>query len=385
MAVETYTDNSTMTHEARHDLESFFWLLVWIVLRHTSYECHDAEWEGGTWHRLFDGARMSDCRSNKKNWLTEQSVIISVKDNPPLTKLLEEFRLLCQKNFKRRNLEEPWMTHADVLRLFNKALAKPHKWPRNDKAIPWFPPATEPGSIMGEVGSGKPREKGTLTFTQSASEEPSSHAPDNVTAPSRTTVQSDSDETGTGSDAEMQDTETDDVDTHAKGIEDVLASESAPLGRGAMRHGAPRLTPASMTHASESHESPPSSNAASDSNGSESAQHPSGYGLRSSKKASQELRASARSKARGMGPPPVPRHRSGASQGSSSSRLPVAGPSAHTHGSRTSKRSRTREDEGEERAAGSSHSPKRSRTFSGQHSPKRGKESRKGKGKRRAS
>ena len=382
MAVEIHADDSTITHEARHDLESFFWLLVWIVLRHTEYECHDTKYKNGTWHALFDGTRLVDCQSNKRAWLTEPYQFITVKDNAPLTRLLEGFRQLCQKNYNRRDLKEPWMTHTDVLQLFNKALAKPQRWPQSDKAKPWVPPATQPGSILGEAGSGVLRSKGTLTFSKSASQS-ASHRQSGKAAVHPNAVDQpddDDDETGSESDVEMQDELNDEVGK-GKGKEKPTAGK-VTQGRSAMRQRDARQTSVTMSHASGSHESPPSSNLGSESNGSESAQHPSGYALRSSKKSTEELRDSARSNARSMGPPPVPRNRPGTSRSQSSSRPAVAGPSAH--GTRAAKRSRTREDEAEEVAAGSSHSPKRPRTLS-QRSTGQAKESRKAKGKRRAS
>ena len=375
MAVEIHSEASTITHEARHDLESFFWLLVWIVLRHTSYESQEDEYKDGAWHKVFDRARMSDCRNSKRAWLTEPCQFITVKDNPTLTRLLEVFRQLCQKNYNRLSLEEPWMTHADVLQLFNKALAKPEKWPKNDKAIPWVPPATRPGSIMGQVGSGKPRAKGTLSFTQSASQSASRPSPSNAASrPDAVAEPAEADdETGSESDVEMQD-----------GLdgEDSRETGEATQKRSTGRQQGARQTSTTMSHASGSHETPPSSNQPSESNVSESVQHPSGYALRSSKKSTEKLRKTTRSNARSMGPPPVPRNRSGTSRSQSSSCPAIAGPSQRNI--RAAKRSRTQQDEAEEEAAGTSHSPKRPRT-AGQRSVERAKESSKAKGKKRAS
>ena len=378
MAVEVLENDSSMTHEARHDLESFFWLLVWLVLRHTKYQ-PTHKYKDGAWHKLFDGARMVDCQSNKESWLTHAFRPVTVLDNEPLTMLLENFRLLCRKNYDNINLQEKWMTHQDVVRLFNEALADRSKWPQADRAIPWALPATQPGSIMGEVGSGQPRPKGTLTFTQSDSEEVLQRHLGKDVAP-EATIQPDADETGSESDVDMQDSPGEAERALGKGK--APARQIASRGRGATQRRGVRHASTTASYASGSHESPPSSNLGSESNGSESAQHPSGYALRSSKKSTEELRDSSRSNARSMGPPPVPRNRSGASRSQSSSRPAVAGPSAH--GTRAAKRSRTREDEAEEVAAGSSHSPKRPRTLS-QRSTGQAKESRKAKGKRRAS
>ncbi|EPT00564.1 hypothetical protein FOMPIDRAFT_1049601 [Fomitopsis schrenkii] len=378
MAVEIHVNDSTVTHEARHDLESFFWLLVWLVLRHTTYECLVDDYKEGTWHALFDGARMVDCRNSKQAWLAEPFQIINIEGNTPLTNLLEDFRVLCKSNYKRVDLGKPWMTHADVLRLFNKALARPQNWPQGDKAEPWLTPATQFGSILGQAGSGKPRSKGTLTYTSASQDQEASHRPSADAAVPR---DADEDETDSESDVEKQDVPAEGGGANAKGKGKAPARKLAPQATTGPR-GA-RQTSITMSHASGSHESPPSSNPSSVSNGSEPAQmHPSGYDLRLPKKSTEELRGSARSKVRSMGPPPVPRNRSGTSQSQSSSRPAAAGPSLH--GARVAKRSRTPEDEEEEGGAGTSHSPKRPRTLS-QHGPENAPGSRKAKGKKRAS
>ena len=135
MAVETFVNESNLTHEARHDLESFFWLLVWLVLRHTKHE-PIAMCEDSAWHKLFDGAKMVDCLEGKKYfWLTIVFPPVMVTDNEPLNALLENFRLLCRTNSFNVGLKQPWMTHKDVLRLPNEALAARSKWPQADRAI----------------------------------------------------------------------------------------------------------------------------------------------------------------------------------------------------------------------------------------------------------
>ncbi|KAI0724831.1 hypothetical protein C8Q72DRAFT_937151 [Fomitopsis betulina] len=452
MAVEIHVDDSSVTHEVRHDLESFFWLLVWIVLRHTTYKCCTSKFKNGTWHTLFDGARMIDCQSNKLMWLNEPFQVLNIPKNAPLTGLVESFRLLCQKNHDRTNLDEPWMTHADVLKLFNDALAKP-TWPTHDKAKPWILPARQPGSIMAEAGSGAKRSKGTLAFS---SQEPAAGPLPSANAAEPSDAGGD--QTGTDSDIVVDDEraddggdeDDDDDDDEEEEQEQASPRSIAPPRPGATRPQGFRRTSTTMSHASGSHEIPPPSSAASESGGSDSVQmhpsghdlrqrpkksteelrdsarsgsrsmgpppvprrrlrasqsrssrrpavpgvsnesssaqtHPSGHDLRRSKRSTEELRSSDRSGAGGMGPPPVPQHRLRTSQSQSSSRPAVAGPST-TSGARASKRSRTREDEEEEGDAGMSHSPKRPRTRSQRGSePESATGSRKGKGKRRAS
>ena len=354
-------------HEARHDLESFFWLLIWIVLRHTSYRCHDDRIKHRTWHALFDGPRLVDRDSSKQAWLTNRFRFVTVKDNPPLTKLLGRFRQCCQKNFNRRDLVEPWMTHADVLRLFDRALAKPHGWPQNDEAIPWLPLATRLGGIMGEVDPGAFHPKGTLAVMkpnpQCAPHRPSGKI---VAHPNAVDQPDDDDnETTSKSDIKTQDGAADKVKVKVK---EKAAACKIPRKRDVMQ-----LRDAGQTSTTTA--------STSQSNGSGFVHHPSGYNLRSSNKSFEGLRKTAGSNARSMRPPSDPLSHSGASRSQSSSRSALVGPSMRRTGAM--KRSRAHEDEAGEDAASTSHPSKRSRTLS-QRSTEQAKKSRRASSNKRA-
>ncbi|KAH9922496.1 uncharacterized protein B0H18DRAFT_1105601 [Fomitopsis serialis] len=163
MAVEVLDPGFNVTHEARHDLESFFWLLVWIILRHTAYDKPNSD---QAWHALFDGTTIDSCQSLKMKWLIGPPYPIEIEDNPMLAWLLERFRKLCQKNFNSPDLAKQCMTHKDVLDLFNLALQDRDAWPENDRAKPWTPPKRDAHETAAMAKrSGQLRTKGTLTYT----------------------------------------------------------------------------------------------------------------------------------------------------------------------------------------------------------------------------
>ena len=85
MAIEILDKCYKGVHEARHDLESVYWLLVWIVLRHVKCESYR------NWHRLFDRPDTEDALTAKKEWLTGNVQRITIPGNQPLEDLLEEF------------------------------------------------------------------------------------------------------------------------------------------------------------------------------------------------------------------------------------------------------------------------------------------------------
>lgn len=379
MALEILDKYFRITHEARHDLESFYWLLVWIVLRHTEHECY---W---TWHELFDCSTSTRARDVKRSWLTYPDRCIKVIGNEPLTNLLENFRKLCQNNAYMERPEER-MTHNRVLRLFSIALKDRKQWPRTavDHARPWVMPDTRPSD--NPQPHNQLRSKGTLAFSSTAPDEhepPPGVAPDDVLRTFRGTTDAAPSRT-----AEVPDEQ---IDPEAN-----TDMEEAPTGKGkgkaparkavARRPDRPRArvvapkTSDATSQASGSREAPPSSDGASTSRGNGSAQ--ARYGPRGAMK--ETARSSGRSTTRSMGPPPVPATCSSHSRGRASSRLATAQRSPKRN--RATKRSRSREDEVAEvqrSGAGSSHSPKRQRTLS-QPGPVSPKGSRKAKGKKKA-
>ncbi|KAI0750186.1 hypothetical protein C8Q80DRAFT_1166504 [Daedaleopsis nitida] len=56
-------DRKLIIHDARHDLESFFWVLIWVILRHTEHEHYRGDEACGLYFKLGDadvsrGAKM---------------------------------------------------------------------------------------------------------------------------------------------------------------------------------------------------------------------------------------------------------------------------------------------------------------------------------------
>ncbi|KAH9915211.1 uncharacterized protein B0H18DRAFT_1042164 [Fomitopsis serialis] len=135
MAVEIL--QAEITHEARHDLESFYWLLVFIVLRHTKHGHH---LETGAFGSLFCHSDWDQCVREKKAWLIDEKAPLAVPGNEPLTSLLEKLR-------KRT-------THRDILDIFDTVLAEDVVWPDNDAALVWKLPqtATLPPEMAKSVG-----------------------------------------------------------------------------------------------------------------------------------------------------------------------------------------------------------------------------------------
>ncbi|KAH9930100.1 uncharacterized protein B0H18DRAFT_1209596 [Fomitopsis serialis] len=128
--LETY-----VAHDVRHDLESFFWLLLWVVLRYTNHTSCPP------YHVFISvfGAQDAEDSAAKKARFLSRSMNWGIKDNAPLTTLVRKFKILCYKNMPTyvdpSKIVVP-LTYESVLALFDEALADP-SWPENDHALPF--------------------------------------------------------------------------------------------------------------------------------------------------------------------------------------------------------------------------------------------------------
>lgn len=120
-------------HEARHDLESFYWLLLWLVLRHTEHKETGGR-KDGAW--MFEPGRspVPSDPDMRKGWILRNANVV-VPGNQPLTTLLRELQGLCIRNFLSAMHTVIPLTHEVVLAKFDEALARTD-WPENDAALP---------------------------------------------------------------------------------------------------------------------------------------------------------------------------------------------------------------------------------------------------------
>ncbi|KZT63036.1 hypothetical protein DAEQUDRAFT_760658 [Daedalea quercina L-15889] len=162
MAVEILA--AEITHEARHDLESFYWLLVFLVLRHTK---HNHPLRNGAFGSLFCHSDLGACAGVKVIWLTRKTdnPPVTVPGNEPLTELLERFRVLCARNFSQLSSDVERMTHRQVLDIFDDVLADESVWPGADAACPWVPPINTTYTPDMVESLGHDIMKGTLDHT----------------------------------------------------------------------------------------------------------------------------------------------------------------------------------------------------------------------------
>ncbi|KAI0729233.1 hypothetical protein C8Q72DRAFT_993433 [Fomitopsis betulina] len=140
MAIEVL--RTCVAHEVHHDLESFFWLLIWVVFRHTAHsQSSDCE----LFLTLFGPQTAAGSAAAKYLFLAhlDQDHEWSVPGNKPLNTLIAKFKVLVADQNPVRGGTDPrapvYLTYESVLAIFNEALAD-SSWPTDDKALPFSLP-----------------------------------------------------------------------------------------------------------------------------------------------------------------------------------------------------------------------------------------------------
>ncbi|KAF7323175.1 SNF2 superfamily protein [Mycena chlorophos] len=157
LAIEILRTSGTtdaVKHASHHDLESFYWLLIWMVLRHT---VHQSRWEEYACGKLFDCADENEKvaslgkdvpvpESNAGFCALASSLQVLVRrQNPPKPKK-KSFLVGAAANVDDKPpAANNAITHKDVLEIFQSCFDEfdwPFKNTGEDKAIVYVPPPT---------------------------------------------------------------------------------------------------------------------------------------------------------------------------------------------------------------------------------------------------
>ncbi|KAI8976334.1 hypothetical protein BD414DRAFT_530958 [Trametes punicea] len=138
-------------HHSGHDLESFYWVLLWIVLRHAAHDHVDGP---KACEIAFPYGNDSRATGAKKAWI-QRDLPLKVVGNEPLSDLLEEFNdLVAEATRKMKWGKRKPLAYDAVLDIFDRALAR-DDWPENDAAIPFMPDKTRTNTVfIGRVKRG---------------------------------------------------------------------------------------------------------------------------------------------------------------------------------------------------------------------------------------
>ncbi|KAI0761571.1 hypothetical protein BD413DRAFT_616947 [Trametes elegans] len=146
-----------MLHEPRHDLESFIWVLLWIVLRHTQHK----HWQGArACEKVFKYGDDYEAHLAKKGWANDDQPII-IEGNGPLTDLLRQLQELLHEANNFYVKKRVPLTHKALIDAFDEVIAR-DDWPEDDRAIPYVPPKTDhptapKGVLLPSPGKNKKR------------------------------------------------------------------------------------------------------------------------------------------------------------------------------------------------------------------------------------
>ncbi|TBU27776.1 hypothetical protein BD311DRAFT_788906 [Dichomitus squalens] len=150
MSIELVAGSVIPSSPLHHDLQSFYWVLLWIALRHTDHTHPMGDKACPSIFQLGD----ANCVSAKLIWL--HSPIrknLSVRDNVPLTVLLKELGDLCLGTIFRDN--NP-LHYEDVLAVFDKVLDSEgyrSLWPAEDPARAYKLPDTRRKNKLSSSGT----------------------------------------------------------------------------------------------------------------------------------------------------------------------------------------------------------------------------------------
>ncbi len=131
MSCEILKGSPGLIHRVYHDLESYYWVILWIVLRHTRHTLGQEMSE-----EVFEYSDIGRAVKKKSWWLIVQGNFLDeqpliIEGNAPLTELMSKFKSLVAKmvvaNYKNNHL-----TYEAVLEVFDDALAQTG-WPEEDR------------------------------------------------------------------------------------------------------------------------------------------------------------------------------------------------------------------------------------------------------------
>jgi len=134
MAIEVLSSNGDIRHEVKHDLESFFWLLIWCILRHTA---HNAPCS-----KLFDRDDKDLAAGIKLQFLSTTKSLV-VHKNVHLTKLLQTLTrfFLRQQDLVKFNQSSVEVTYEMLLDAIEDHLEMDGR-PLDDAAIAFIDPSS---------------------------------------------------------------------------------------------------------------------------------------------------------------------------------------------------------------------------------------------------
>jgi hypothetical protein len=129
-------------------MESFYWLLIWLLLRHANHAKGPFACT-----QLFDREEYAVAASVKRTWL--QTSTLEIEGNEPLTILLEKLRSLFEGHVVTKSKPSVDVSHTAFLNAVDAAISM-DTWPEEDDASPFqLPSLTQVAKSAGHASNSK--------------------------------------------------------------------------------------------------------------------------------------------------------------------------------------------------------------------------------------
>ncbi len=143
MSDELLASPVPVIHNIRHDLHSFYWVLLWVLLRHTKHNMPRTKGAkpSEACARVFKQGDSEQAAMAKRNWFWTEWQHLVVHGNAPLTALMKEFGARVRASMLSPGTPLEYDAVLDVL---DRALER-LDWPAsNDHPIRYALPTSPP-------------------------------------------------------------------------------------------------------------------------------------------------------------------------------------------------------------------------------------------------
>jgi hypothetical protein len=159
-------------HERKHDLESIYWLLIWIILRHVDHNQGPSACS-----KLFDIEDRELAAAQKRAWLETSD--LRINRNEPLTRLLKSLRILYRKQLADIDTTSVEVTYDALLAAIDYAVSLPD-WPENDGCVAFLPYSGSKSAKDASRASSKRRKTESTAASTSSKRQRTSTSPSSL-------------------------------------------------------------------------------------------------------------------------------------------------------------------------------------------------------------
>jgi hypothetical protein len=137
-------DTEPHLHTVRHDLESFYWILVWITLRFLSHDHPEKKLACTHLFDTHDNANHDHAAAKRKREWLKRTDPLTINGNKPFSSLLSNLTDLCKLWVDEIDGRSPEEWYREFMAIFDDILAM-EGWPEDDGVMDIPIPSIEHG------------------------------------------------------------------------------------------------------------------------------------------------------------------------------------------------------------------------------------------------